>query len=143
MNSFCSTNGCRPNFTRSVNPLLDNTESQRIWTGMHADGGTDLIDGYLMDGISVFLQFREGMVAEGDAFFDIVAVAHSDAVAFDTEAALFQVGEKKLQRFLGGAFSSAIDAGGEDLAFLQGDYRADIQNTASEGSHFADASAVF
>ena len=47
-----------------MNPLFDDTESQRIGAGVYADGGADLIDGYLMDGISVFLYNRKFLLAE-------------------------------------------------------------------------------
>ena len=126
-----------------MNPSLDNAEPQRVGAGVHADGGADLVNGYLMDGIAVFLKHTKGMVTESGAFFYIIAVSDGNTVAFDTEAAFFQISKKEIQRFLGGALSSPVYAGGEDLAFFQGDHRADVQNAAGKGRHFADAPAVF
>ena len=74
-----------------MNPSLDNAEPQRVGAGVHAYGGADLVNGYLMDGIAVFLKHTKGMVTESGAFFYIIAVSDGNTVAFDTEAAFFQI----------------------------------------------------
>ena len=85
---------------------------------MHADRRPDLVNGHTGDGIALFLQDGQGLVTEGQAFFLIIAVAHCETVTFDSQPAFLQIFQQQVQRFSGGAFSSPVDTGGEDLALF-------------------------
>ena len=70
-----------------VNTALDDAEAQRVWAGMHANRRPDLVNGHFGDGIAFFLQDRQGLVAESQAFFLIIAIAHCKTVTFNSQPA--------------------------------------------------------
>ena len=54
---------------------------------MDSDGGADLVDGDLLDRISLFLQRLQRMVTEGKPFLPVISIANRKAVAFDSQTA--------------------------------------------------------
>ena len=48
-----------------MNPLLNNPEPQRIRASVYADGGANLIDGYLPYGVSFLPQYGKRLFPEG------------------------------------------------------------------------------
>lgn len=65
-----------------MNPSLDNPEAKRVGTGVHADGGADLVERDFLYGITLLMQYGQRLVAKCDSFFHIIAVAYREAVAF-------------------------------------------------------------
>ena len=100
------------------NGFLHDTDSQRIRSGVYADGGTDLEDGNGVDVVSLLLQSAYLSVPKLHGFFLIVAVSYTDTVICNICLLLCQLCQQQVDSLVHGLAAASADTGREDLAFL-------------------------
>ena len=101
-----------------MDSLLYDPEAERVGTGVHADGGADLVEGDFFYIITFLTQYRQRLIAKCGSLFHVIAVSYRDAVAFTWKTAFPQIFQKKIHNLLERALPSSVDTGGEDLAFF-------------------------
>ena len=99
---------------------------------MDANGGADLEQRKVGRPAKLLREPGDGHVAETHALRPVISVAGQDAAVGRGEMIVFQVGDEEPDHSFYGAAPAPFDAGGVDLAVLQGDEGPDLQQFAGQ-----------
>ena len=78
-----------------MNPSFNDSEAQRIRPGVYADGGADLVKGYLIYGIALFAQEGNRLITEGESFLPVITVSDGKTVTASPKSTFLQVFQKE------------------------------------------------
>ena len=100
------------------NGFLHDTDSQRIRSGVYADGSTDLEDGNGVYVVFLLLQSAYQSVSELHGFFLIISVSYADTVICYICFLLCQICQQQVDGLVHGLAAASADTGRKYLAFF-------------------------